>query len=230
MSEATPQELAARATQKGTFSFADALKGRSHPTEEVSVWLDEATAYPLLENDIALSEVKAQLRDYEVRRELAGGSLIDVEAAEYTALIEKRDELDSQRKDIAEALAPSRFVFTVQGIDVGVKEDLLAQAVAEYPYEYDEYTNMITGQKVRDEKVSPQRNRLYTNLLWQAHIVKITDPDGNEDFLPALETIAATRRGIPAAGVDELSNAMDKVDMAVDWFRAIADESFLAKP
>lgn len=230
MSEATPQELAARATQKGTFSFADALKGRSYPSEDVPVWLDEATAYPLLENDAKLAETKAQIKDYEVRRELAGGKLISVEAKEYKALIEKRDALDAERKAISEALASSRYVFTVHGIPTGVVEDMRLVASEEHPHEYEEYMNPITGQRVREEKPNPARDRLFTNLLWQAHILKITDPEGNEDVLPSLETVAATRRNIPAAGVEALVEAMDKVDMAVNWFNAVADESFLVKP
>lgn len=227
MSDATPQELAAQATTKGVLNFADVLKGRAYPSEDVNVWLDEATAYPLIDNDEKLAAVKSRIKVLDDRAAI--NTLTTEDQAIYDGLDIERKELEVERLTISEALKDSRYVFTVRGISTGLAEDLLTQSVDQHPYEYDTYFNQITGQKVQTEKPSPERDRLYTNLLWQAHIVKITGPDGSEQLMPDLETVAALRREIPKAGVQVLAEAIDKVDMAVGWFTAIADETFLAK-
>ena len=220
MSDANIEELVETATAKGKFSFASALKGRSYPTDTVVVWLDEEAAYPILRLDGEIAQLKARV------------SLLpdDEDKAKVAKAYEKQiAELEKELKAVSESLKASRYTFTVRGIDPGTQDDLLAKAVAEYPYEYDEYRNEITGQRIREEKASAERDRYYTNLLWQAHIIKIEDAEGNEDFMPDLETIAATRRIVPRAGYSAIAEVIDKVDMAVNWFAAVVDEGFLAK-
>ena len=220
MSDATPEGLVEKATAKGKFNFADVLKGRGYPEDTATVWLDESVAYPLLELDIKIAEKKAKLSRLP----------LDEDNAQAAAAIDAEiEELQAKVTEVSDQLKESRFTFLLRGVDNGTAEDLLELALAEYPYEYDEYYNPITGARVREHKENQKRDRYYTNLLWQAHIISITDAEGNEDFMPSLETVAAARRVMPRAATAKIAETIDKVDMAVDWFAAVVDEGFLAK-
>lgn len=223
MSDKTVEELVRESTQKGSFKFLDALRNRSHPTDLVNVYLDEAAAYPLIELDQKITPLRnmiAALGDQESDGE--PGQI-------YLELKAEIAEVEKEIEAVSETLKHSRYVFHVRGVTPGFQEDILTKVRADYPVEYDEYTNEVTGARVKEEIESPERDRLYTNLLWQGHIVKIVDPEGNEEVAPDLETIAALRRELPVAATYELEQAMQKVDMAVDWQKLVVDEGFLAK-
>jgi hypothetical protein len=221
VSDQTPEQIANAMLTKGTFNFADALRGRTYATEEVDVYLDEATAYPLLDVDGRLAFIDKKVSTIDPEK-LGEQFAVD--------LLAKQAEVQAERVAITEALKGSRFVFTIKGVDGGTVEDLRKAATDMYPIEYGEYyNNPITGERLRDELPNPERDKYFTNTLWQAHILKIVAPDGSEDSLPPLETIAAMRRILPNASRFALEQAIGKVDMAVNWYGALADEVFLAK-
>lgn len=222
MSDSTPEELAKELLTPKRFKFADALRDRTHPEEKVNVYLDEAEAFKLLELEKRAKQVEHDLVRF-------GVPTTDIDHERYAKLEKLKDEVEAERAAVTESLAGSKYVFTVRGVDNGFGEDVLKKARADYPIEYEEYTNQITGARVRDEKSNPERDRFYTNMIWQGHIVKIEAPDGSVDTAPDLETVAALRRVIPIASRNALEVAIDKVDMAIDWYKALADESFLAK-
>jgi hypothetical protein len=75
----------------------------------------------------------------------------------------------------------------------------------------------------------PDRNTLFTELLWQKHIVKITAPDGSVQDGVSLEDVSELRRSLPIAATGKLTEAIEKIRTATAVFMFSADEDFLAK-
>lgn len=222
MSDLSPEEIAKDMLTPKRFKFTDALRNRTHPEEEVNVYLDEAEAFKLLDVNKRGDQVKHDITRF-------GAPVTEIDIERFAKLEALRDEIEVERQAITKALEPSKYVVTVRGVEPGFEEDALKVARDEYPIEYEEYQNPITGARVKEEKPSPERDRYFTNMLWQAHVVKIVNTDGAADIAPDLETVSAMRRQIPVASRNALEVAIDKVDMAVDWYKGLADESFLAK-
>lgn len=221
MSDSTPQELANALLEKGTFKFADALKGRTYPIEDVDIYLDEAAAYPLTQIDGRANALDHKISNIKPEK-------IDEEFAK--ALLAQRDVVEEERVAITEALKSKRYVVTLTGIEPGKQDEFRAQAYEEYPAQYTEYyTNPLTGARSREEIPSRERDRLFTNLIWQAHVLRITDPSGAVDERPDLDTVAGMRYALPVASRVHLEQGIEKVDNAVDWYEALADEVFLVK-
>lgn len=221
MSDQTPEELAKAGLTRKTFKFADAIRDRSYPEEEVDVYLDEVTAYKLLDLYNKGTDISQRLNLLSN----TDGALTE----KLAALEAEREQIEEDRKALTAKIGESKYIFTVRGVEPGFYDDIKVKATEDYPVEYDEYVNDVTGARVKEEIPSLEREKLLENLTWQGHIVKITAPDGAVDIAPDLETIGGARKIIPTASRAHIVNAIEKVDMAVDWYATLADEVFLAK-
>lgn len=222
MSDKTPEQLANDTLTRENFSFADALKGRNYPEETVVVYLDDTFAYEAM-------ELAAKVQEYTVRVAEYGKAVTADEKRELKALESLLADAKTAQADLAERLKGIRYEIVVKGVSTGFDEDALTVARAEYPVEYSSDLNAFTGATTRNEVPDPARDRYYTNLRWQGRIKQITSPSGAVDTNLSLESVAAIRRTLPKIAAAILADAIEKVDVAVEWYDALADEVFLAK-
>lgn len=125
MSETNPLE---NALQKGTFNVLDAAKGRSYPTDKVTLYTD----------------FKAE---YEVRKvEARIAELADKNATK--AVVKERNELESKREACLEAIKASALTFHLRGIAPGVHEAIYKEADAHLA---DENNTEITDEDSRNK-------------------------------------------------------------------------------
>lgn len=208
MSEKEITELVEEAKAPGTFSIIDAINNRAYPKDEVVIYLDEQTAY-----DAAIIDEKI--------KELG-----------KSASMENQDEIDSligKRDALIEKLEAGKYTFILRGISEGLREDLMEQAAKEYPIEYNEIKNPITGEFSRNEIENKNRDRLFTNLLWHEHIEKIINSDGSEQNKISLDDVVKLRRNLPIAAIGELTQSIEKLRVSTAMFMMSVNEDFLAK-
>jgi hypothetical protein len=203
MAEKTVDEIVEEAKKPGTFNIINVLKERSHPTDNVSVYLDEKTAY-----EAAMLKVKL------------GNT--DSKANEYAKI---QSEIDA----LIEKLESEKYVFVITGISEGRREEIYNDAVKKFPVEYEESTNPFSGEKTKEEVENAERDRLFTSMLWKEHISKIVAPDGSEQTELSLQDIAALRATLPIAASGTINQAVEKLRAATAVFMLSVDEDFLAK-
>lgn len=203
MSEATVEELVEEAKQPGTFNIIEVLKGRSHPVDEVSVYLDEKTAY-----EAAMLKVKL--------------GATDSKSVEYAKIEKQIDELVAK-------LESEKYIFVITGISEGRREEIYNEAVKKFPVEYDESSNPFSGEKTKEEIENPERDRMFTSSLWCEHISKIVAPNGAEQTKLTVQDVNALRATLPIAATGTINQAIEKLRAATAVFMLSVDEDFLAK-
>lgn len=201
MSDDSVQDIVDAAMEEGTFSFAEVAQGRSYPQDTVSIYLDEATAYKIAElEDRANSELDSDVVNK-----------IDAEIAELRIVIEK-----------------SKYTFKIHGIPLERRDELLERAREQIKPEFDSFKNFVNGRVEKTEKDSPERDRLYNNMLWAEHITEVVGPDGRVDRNPGIGTAEAIRKA-PISQQVVFTRAIQKLVVAADSFEARIDDDFLAK-
>lgn len=191
------------ATEKGKFSIIDAIRGRSYPKDKVDVYLDEQDAY-------SASLIDDELKTTEPMSE------------EYKNLLAKKDE-------ILNRIEANKYVFIISGISEGDREKLQAEAAEKFPVEYSENKNALTGEIVRTEIQSAERDRYFTNLLWLASIKEITSPDGSTQGSLTLEDVFEMRGSLPLAAIGGITESIEKLRVSTALFMLKVNEDFLAK-
>ena len=202
-----------KAKTPGTFKILDVIQGRGYPEQVVRIYLDEATAY-----QAAL--VKEELE------ELDGKPNSSINEKKRADLIEKQEEL-------IEELQKSMFTFHLRGISEAKREEIYNQAKKKYPIEYEKPSDLIalTGQKQeRVEKESPERDTLFTELLWAESIQKIVSPEGDEQEGMTYSEVKQMRGLLPLASSAALNSAIEKLRVSSAIFMSQVNEDFLAKP
>lgn len=202
-------ELVSQAQSEETFSFADVVNGRGYPRDEVTIFMDEASAH----------EIKKLERSVD-------GVLESLDAKDRAAAVV---EIEAKIKTLREKINKSRYVFKVVGLSSETKDDLYIKAREDIKPEYDHNKNFITGQVEKVEKPSPKRDRYYTNLLWQASIEQIVSPTGAVDTAPAFETVALFRSKGPESQLFKFQDALQALSVASEAFESATDDDFLAK-
>jgi len=203
MSNATPEELAQSVSTPSTFSFIDRLRGRNYPHDEVTIYLDEALGY-------RLSELNTEIAN--------------------TVNPDRLKELEDEYEVVRTELSSQKYTVTLAGLSIKADEGLANQSAEAYPFEYDEVVSPFTGEKTKVLIDSDDRNRLYTDLLWSASIIKVIDPSGAEQgSMTPIDTRAIREEG-PREGVIRIAETIGKLKMATYWMDSIQDEDFLAKP
>lgn len=201
---------AAKAPSK--FNIVDVLNNRAYPEAVVSIVIDEALSYEA-------AMIKEQIEELEL-------NISDSKSAKIEDLILKRDE-------ISKKLSESSYKVHIRGISEGQREESYNDARKKYPVEYESSNNisdMLAGNSTRVEKESTQRDTLFTDYLWQKHIVKIVNPDGDEQEQLAFNTVRTMRDSFPLSATMKINEAIEKLRTSTAVFMMETGEDFLAKP
>jgi cell division septum initiation protein DivIVA len=204
------EEKANEALKPGKFSIINVLRGRGYPTQEVSVYVDDSRAYEAAKLQEKIDKLEENINP------------TDAEIAEAK-------KLTKTLAIIVKEMDNSRYVFLITGISEGKREELLERAIAAHPIEHEEIKHPFTGEVTKKDKESPERNKLFTDLLWEANISKITAPDGSvqEDVL--MEDVMDLRNLLPVASAKAITDATENIRISTAVFMFKADEDFLAK-
>jgi hypothetical protein len=139
------------------------------------------------------------------------------------------EKLYAERDVFVEEMNKSKYVFTMVGISEGRREDLLKEAMDEYPMEYRDENNVFTNERKQVEVENPERDRMFTNLLWRDYVMKITSPDGDIQEGLTISEIEELRRSLPIAAIGKINESLEKLRVASAMFMMNTDEDFLAK-
>lgn len=202
-----PQELAEAQTKKGTFSFADAIRGLNYPQKPVTVYLNEQLGLEL----IGLREQ----RDGNPQKKLL--PVLDPQ---------ELARIDAEIKRVEDELQNYKYTILLQGISEERRDELNDLAIESYPIDYDEQVNALTMQKVKVPLENEDRDTLYNNLLWKESFVTVTDPHGNEADDLSLDVIAEFRKRAPLAAKLAINIGLADVRMASNWYEGITSADF----
>lgn len=212
------REAVNEAKAPGTFNIVSVLQGRAYPKTEVVVYLDEAIAY-----EASLVQDKIDELDTKIGK----GKMTEKQSS-------MRDELINQKEELADKMRASAYTVEISGISEGKREEIFAQAKKRYPIEYENSSNMaevlLGGDNKRTEKESPERDNLFTDLLWQESIKKITDPEGNIQTEFPYASIKEMRNSFPLSAIMNINQTIEKMRAAAALFVMETGEDFLAKP
>jgi len=200
----------------GTFNIVEVLQDRSYPETTVDVFLDEGLVY------------RAAILDEEIK--VAENNLASSKnSAKAKARLE---DLTTKRESIREDLFKSMHTFYLTGIPEGKREQIYADAKKKYPVEYVPNNDLsgLLGNATKEEKESPERDNLFTDYLWQAHIKKIVNNDGDEQTDFSYSTISSMRHNLPLSAMILINEAIEKLRSASALFTISTGEDFLAKP
>ena len=210
------EDMVEAAKAPGKFSIVEALRDRAYPTDVVEVFLDESLAFIAADIESAIKKLGEKMDKQSDKKELE-------------ALLKKQEEFLNKKDKLVEEMGGARYVFHLQGISEGVREDLWRKSTERYPVKHENDRNPLTGKVERTEIESPERDKLFTSLLWESHIKKIVDPSGNEQEGITLEEAMELRRALPLASIGKITEAIEKMRAATAVFMMTVDEDFLAK-
>lgn len=216
MSESDIVEMTEQAKAPGVFKIADVLKDRAFPTKEINIFIDEDAAY-------MAAQVEAEIKKM--------GETMDKTAdqKELEELTARHEELVSRLDEIVEEMGGTKYVFHLQGISEGLREDLYEKALEKFPLQHDVDRNPLTGEVERREKENTKRDRMFTNLIWQSHIKKIVAPDGSVQDGISFDEAVELRRALPLASSGKITETIESLRTATALFMLSTDENFLAK-
>jgi hypothetical protein len=210
------EEIVEQAKAPGRFNIVDVLKGRGYPTDEVEVFIDESVAFVASEIEDAIKKLSDRM-DFEKDK------------SQLDELLKRHEEFINKKDKLIEEMGGARYVFHLEGISEGARDDIWKKSTERYPIKHDTDRNPLTGKVDRVEVQSPERDKYFTSLLWQAHIKKIVDPEGNEQEGITLEEAFELRRSLPLASIGKITEAIEKMRAATAVFMMTVDEDFLAK-
>ena len=208
------REAVDAAKAPGSFNIIDVLQDRNYPQTEAVIHLDEHAAYEA-------SVVTEKIEELDVK--IGRSNPTDAQS-------KKLEELNERKQELMDDLRDSSYVFHLQGISEGKRESLFKEARKKYPIEYTQIPDLTTGKMLKEEKESPERDDMFTNLLWQNHIVKIVDPQNNEQSNLSFTEVREMRNILPIAATSKLNQAIEKMRIASAVFMFETNEDFLAKP
>jgi hypothetical protein len=200
--EDLPQTIAQNASQQGTFSLIDRLLNRNMPTEEVSIFIDEAAQWD------------------RVRLEKQAGSVTDAE---------ELDDLEDQIADAIARVRASEVVFTIRAISSERYDELIDEAKKRYPVRYEKVTNPLNGRTTHEEIPSADRDTLFNQLYLAECIVQVrmgNDVDAN--ITP--EWVESFEKFAPLDALRVVTTKAYKMRMVGEWMDEYQSEDFLPKP
>jgi hypothetical protein len=201
----------------GTFNIVQVLQDRGYPKSTVEIYMDEAAMYEMA----TFAEELQELDNLVAKKS---------ETEKQKAL---REELLAKRNNSYEKLVASRYFVHLTGISEGKREEFYKQAVKKYPVEYQAQSgisSLLGTDSTKTEKDSPDRDALFTDFLWQGHIEKIVNPDGDEQTEFGYSTIRTMRESFPLNAMVKINEAIEKLRAATAIFTLETGEDFLAKP
>jgi hypothetical protein len=198
----------------GTFNIVEVLQNRNYPKTQTVIHLDEQAAY-----DASIVAEEIEELDKKIGRN-----------APTATQSKKLEGLNEKKQELVDRLKGSSYVFYLTGISEGVRESLWSDCKKKYPVQYSQTPELATGRMVKEERESPERDDMFTNLLWQNHIEKIVDPSGNEQSGLSFTQVREMRNIMPLASTAKINQAIEKMRVASAVFMFEANEDFLAKP
>jgi hypothetical protein len=208
LSEEDILESVEAAKAPGTFNIVQVLQERGYPKTEIDIYMDEAAMYEL-------STIAEELEGLTEKQNV------------------QREELTTKRNETQARLVASKYTVHLMGISEGKREEFYRQAVKKYPVEYQAQSgisSLIGVESNKIEKNSPERDALFTDYLWQGHIQKIVNPDGDEQTEFAYSTIRTMRESFPLNAMVRINEAIEKLRASTAIFTMDTGEDFLAKP
>lgn len=212
------EEMVEEARKPGKFKIIDAVKDRAFPESFLDIYLDEALAFLIAELDEAMEETGNSM---DRKKALSKKEVDEFE--------KRRDEIIDRKNELIEQMGGGKYVFHIKGISEGVRQDIFDKAIEKFPMKYEKNRNPYTGAMEKEEISDIDRDRYFSDMLWQAHIVKIVAPDGEEQEGISLEEATELRRNLPAASVAKISEGIEKLRIASAAFMMSINEDFLAK-
>lgn len=131
------------------------------------------------------------------------------------------NDLEKKFQALLKDLDGRKLTVTVKGIPRKTKSDIIKKVTTENPSKKDAFGR---------EEFSAEADEALTKLLWQAHIVSVTDPSGAK-ITPSEKDISDLLDLAPTADIKAIDAAIGKVDAASEGFEAVArGTDFLSKP
>jgi hypothetical protein len=211
------EEIVENAKKPGKFNIVDVVKGRSYPTDQIDVFIDEGVAFRAAELNEAITKISETMDKKNLDKK------------DLDEFLAKREEILNQKDKLIEEMGGTRYVFHLTGISEGKRQDIYDKAVEKFPVEYEKNRNAFTGETEKVELENPERDRYFTSMLWQASITKIVSPDGEEQEGITLEDAIELRRSLPLASNSAITEAIEKMRAATAVFMMAVNEDFLAK-
>lgn len=212
------EEMVVEARSPGKFKIIDAVKDRAFPESHLDIYLDEAVAFLIAELDQAMDETGKSM---DKKKALSKKEVDEFE--------KRRDEILNRKNELLEKMGGAKYVFHIKGISEGSRQDVFDKAIEKFPMKYEKNRNPYTGAMEKEEISDVERDRYFSDMLWQAYIVKIVSPDGEEQESITLEEATELRRSLPAASVAKISEGIEKLRIASAAFMMSMNEDFLAK-
>ncbi len=203
--------------QRGVFNIADVVRGRTYPTTQVDVFIDEDIAYAISQLDGLISKTSESLDKKSLNKK------------ETDDILKRREEILEQKEKMISEMGGSKYVFHIRGISEGDRQDIFDSVLEKFPYEYEKSRNPFSGAQEKVEIENKERDRYFTDRLWQAHITKIVAPDGSEQESITFDDAVELRRNLPLASISKVSESIEKIRVSSALFMMTVDEDFLAK-
>jgi len=203
--------------ERGVFNIADVVRGRTYPTTEVDVFIDEEIAYAISQLDALISKTSESLDKKTLSKKETDG------------ILKRREEILEQKEKMVSDMGGSKYVFHIRGISEGDRQDIFDSVLEKFPYEYEKSRNPFTGAQEKVEIENNERDRYFTDRLWQAHISKIVAPDGSEQNAITFDDAVELRRNLPLASISKVTEAIERIRVSTAVFMMTVDEDFLAK-
>ena len=179
-----------------TFDIVEFLAGVNYPKDEIEVFLDERVMYLLHKATTELQRLEA----------------IDTDEA--------REQVETLRKsvqELREQAAAVKVKIEYQAIPREVQDNFYDEACEKYPEE----RNMLTGNVIPNV----HRQELHDNLMWAAHVTKITAPSGAVQTDITVEAAQRFRGYAPRAAIISVDRAIRELYAgAADGFEDAAKD------
>ena len=212
------EDMINEAKSPGVFSIIEAVKDRAFPESSADIYLDESLAFMISELDEALARMSNQADGKKVFNK-----------KELDEFEKRRDELVAKREKLVKDIGGAKYIFSFKGISEGMRQDIYDKAIEKFPITHEKNRNPFTGQLEKEQIENLDRDRLFSDLMWEANIVKIESPDGDVQNGISFEEATELRRNLPAASVAKISEAIERLRIASAAFMMSINEDFLAK-
>lgn len=196
------RKIAEEHSKPGTFSFLDRLANRNYPTEEVEIFLDEATGHKI---------------------EKLASDLANATSDEQAVIIEK------QIAALSEKARDSRYIVHMEGISVEEYDATVDAAQELYPTEFKESRHPLTMALERTPVPSEERDIFFRTQLWSKYIRSVEDASGNVDNNITPEWIGVVLNRSPIIAQARIQGGVEQLRMITSWMDEIQGEDFLAK-
>ena len=205
MTETTAPEEDHNPLTPETFSFFDVFEGLEHPTDTVTIFMNEKAQYDL------------NKKLNEIGRTAEGDG--------------KLDELAAAAAKLHDKVEASRHTFDITGVDDDTITDL--RDVAEAAFEdRKKQIKRADGTLIKQLPESEQLAyaRYFNALVMSVHITRVEDARGRVMVAPGVDEVAILLDKAPTSQKAKLQSAINDLRVRATDFESSVDADFLAKP